>query len=200
MQMFRTIAQGRRREVPLRLFRILDKRFYRSSQVKFNLEELCVGKLGLSANYGPSQMLRIIARATDWLAECGYLRGFQTVRKSTSRSQRFTNGRNQQVIFYKQPKSRRQSTLSTTRRSLSASAPQNAPVEPDRLKLWIARQSEEQLSRWEHQALREQYGSVLERRLIEAERARGQTILGSGPIRQEYVRKYALRKSGRNVA
>ena len=73
MRMFRRIAEGRRREVPLRLWRILDKRFYNSDVARFKLRRLCEGTLGLSPNYGPAQMLRILDRAAKWLIECEYL-------------------------------------------------------------------------------------------------------------------------------
>lgn len=74
MAMWRKISSGRRREVPLRLFRILDKRFYHKGYVRFDVEQLCLGTLGISRDYAPSQMARIVKRAADWLIECGFLR------------------------------------------------------------------------------------------------------------------------------
>lgn len=74
MNMWRKISSGRRREVPLRLYRILDKRFYHKSYVRFDVRQLCLGTLGVSSDYAPSQMVRILKRASDWLVECGFLR------------------------------------------------------------------------------------------------------------------------------
>jgi hypothetical protein len=76
MQLFRKIAQGRRREVPLRLFRILDKRFWHKPTANFDLRRLCIGTLGLCPSYSPSQMIRVLNRAAKWLIECGYLDEF----------------------------------------------------------------------------------------------------------------------------
>ena len=83
MRMFRRIAQGRRREVPLRLYRILDKRFWHAPVARFNLSRLCIGTLGLSPTYSPSQMKRVLDRAAAWLVECGCLHDY---RYATERS------------------------------------------------------------------------------------------------------------------
>ena len=74
MTMWRRIGSGRRREVPLRLYRILDKRFYHKRYVQFDVRQLCLGTLGVSRNYCPAQMVRVLKRASDWLIECGFLR------------------------------------------------------------------------------------------------------------------------------
>lgn len=74
MNMWRKIASGRRREVPLRLYRILGKRFFRESAVTMNVRRLCVGTLGICSRNSPSQLKRILQRATDWLIKCGFLR------------------------------------------------------------------------------------------------------------------------------
>jgi len=73
MDMFRRIAKGKRKEVPLRLYRILDKRFHRRTVAKFSVRKLCVGTLGLKPDYCPTHMVRILKRASDWLIRCGYL-------------------------------------------------------------------------------------------------------------------------------
>ncbi len=73
MEMFRKISGGRRREVPLRLYRVLDKRFYNSHVAKFDLRKLCTGTLGLSGSYCPSEMTRVLERAANWLVECGFI-------------------------------------------------------------------------------------------------------------------------------
>ncbi len=73
MEMFRRIRTGRRKEIPLRLYRILDKRFYNSPVAKFDLRKLCIGTLGLSHSYCPSEMKRVLLRAADWLVECEFM-------------------------------------------------------------------------------------------------------------------------------
>ena len=77
MEMFRKVSSGRRKEIPLRLYRILDKRFYNTPVVRFDLRRLCSGTLGLSRSYCPSEMARVLKRAADWLIECGYLSEMQ---------------------------------------------------------------------------------------------------------------------------
>ena len=73
MAMFRKISCGRRKEIPLRLYRILDKRFYKTASIRFDLRRLCLGTLGLSESYCNSEMARVLRRAADWLIQCGYL-------------------------------------------------------------------------------------------------------------------------------
>ncbi len=73
MKMFRKISGGRRREVPLRLYRVLDKRLYNSHVARFDLRKLCIGTLGLSQSYCPSEMIRVLERAASWLIECGFI-------------------------------------------------------------------------------------------------------------------------------
>ncbi len=73
MEMFRKISRGRRREVPLRLFRILDKRFYKRQIVRIELKRLCVGILGLSPKYTPYEMSRSLKRAAKCLSEYEFI-------------------------------------------------------------------------------------------------------------------------------
>lgn len=74
MTMWRKISSRRKKDVALRLYRILDKRFYRKTYVRFDVAKLCIGTLGVSREYAPSQMVRLVQRAADWLVECGFLR------------------------------------------------------------------------------------------------------------------------------
>ena|GEM_PF-1537454 len=74
MVMWRKIASGRRREVPLRLYRVLAKRFFNCTSTTMKVRRLCVGTLGICRRNSPSQLKRILQRAVDWLIECGYLR------------------------------------------------------------------------------------------------------------------------------
>ena len=75
MEMFRRIANGRRREVPVRLYRWLDKQFYRSKVVRIDIERLGLGTLGLGGNFS-SELKRVIARASQILIECNFLEDF----------------------------------------------------------------------------------------------------------------------------
>jgi hypothetical protein len=173
MQLVRRIAQGRRREVPLRLFRILDKRFYHAPVAKFALRRLCIGTLGLCPDYSPSQMMRVLDRAANWLIECGYL---QDLRYSG-------RGRNLQVMFRKRVSSRLGRRAETTRDLPSSTA-------PDSLKGWLAGQAESDLQLLEEEALAIAFGSDLERSIVLQEREQGIPALRGGRIRQEYLRRF----------
>jgi hypothetical protein len=186
MTMFRRIARGRRREVPLRLFRILDKRFHSKSKVSFDLRSLCVDKLGLSGNYGPSQMVRVIQRAGDWLIECEYLRTFHISPQSTLTFAGGKARRSRKVAFYRQTAS--SGKTSRKRQSLANPQPKR---DADTLKIWLSNQQPEQLTSLEKQALESGYGTVLERNIVHDEIRKGRHTLSGGRIRQEYVRRFA---------
>jgi hypothetical protein len=173
MQLFRRIAQGRRREVPLRLFRILDKRFYHAPVATFDLHRLCIGTLGLCPDYSPSQMMRVLDRAARWLVECEYL---QELRYGG-------RGRSIQVSF------RKRVALRMERRAQSVRVLPKTP-ELDSLKNWLALQTEADLQRLEHDALASAFGSELERSIIVNEREEGIAVRTGGRIRQEYVRRF----------
>jgi len=189
MQLFRKIAQGRRREVPLRLFRILDKRFHYGPTTKFDLRRLCIGTLGLCSSYSPSQMVRVLDRAVKCLQDCDYL------------EEMWFNGAGKgiEVHFRRRPETPRR-----TRRALSDSAAEprkldSAPA-ADALKCWVASQSLSRLMQLEAEALEQGFGSELERRIIEAERERGAAIADGGRIRQEYLRRFAETSEPRKLA
>jgi len=74
MEMFRKISSGRRHDVALRLYRILDKRFHKRMTARFDVRKLCIGTLGVSDFHRPSELIRLLQRSADWLIECGYLR------------------------------------------------------------------------------------------------------------------------------
>lgn len=128
MDMFRTIAKGRRKDVPLRLYRILDKRFHKRVVAKFDVRKLCIGNLGLSPDYCPKHMLRVLERASNWLCECGYLREMRITQKG--------NGPELEAIFIK---ARAGQSLPRTKVSVSArdQAPEN------KLFAWYQKQPEE---------------------------------------------------------
>ena len=83
MNLWRKVGSQRRKEVALRLYRILDKRFYRKLHVRFDVAKLCLGTLGISRNYAPSQMVRVVERASQWLVKCGFLRDFRIQQGAT---------------------------------------------------------------------------------------------------------------------
>ena len=138
MELFRRIAQGRRREVPLRLFRILDKRFHYGPIAKFDLRRLCIGTLGLCASYSPSQMIRVLDRAAKWLVECDYLESVWYRGE----------GRSSEAIFRKRLRRRaaqRQTRL--TKDEVFHTDPSPSLPAPDALKAWLATQDEAELLR-----------------------------------------------------
>lgn len=172
MRMFSRIAQGRRREVPLRLYRILDKRFWHAPVARFNLSRLCIGTIGLSPTYSPSHMKRILNRAAAWLVECGYLQDM-----------RYATERGVEVVYF--------------REKPAAIAVKNTQPPPlavaesaDPLKLWLAKQSEITLLEQEQRALDSGFGSELERQIVIEARQKQISILASGRIRQMYVHRY----------
>lgn len=177
MRMFRRIAQGRRREVPLRLYRILDKRFWNAPVARFHLSRLCIGTLGLSPTYSPSQMKRVLDRAVAWLAECGYLQGV-----------RYATERGVEVVYFLE-----KSVVAVAKQPSAPSI--IVPETSDTLKRWLSSQTEAELWSLESAALESGFGSELERTIVVAERAKEVALLAGGRIRQEYVRRYC----GRNL-
>jgi plasmid replication initiation protein len=183
MQLFGKIAQGRRREVPLRLFRILDKRFYHSQVASFDLHRLCIGTIGLCPDYSPSQVTRVLDRAAKWLIECGYLEEFWYTGR----------GWNIEVFFRKRFASvrlRKQSTDKNRRYANTLVEQPPVEVREDSLKTWLSQHSEGDLHRWETEALENSFGSELERTIIVKEREKNVSVLNGGRIRQEFMRRY----------
>jgi hypothetical protein len=183
MQLFQKIAQGRRREVPLRLFRILDKRFYHAPTASFDLHRLCIGTLGLCPDYSPSQIMRVLDRAAKWLIECGYLAEFWYT----------GNRRNTEVFFRKRVASVQIRSQSPIGSRLALDSPAKLPhaiASEDTLKTWLASQSEAQLHRLETDALESLFGSELERTIVSGERSKNTSVLAGRRIRQEFVRRY----------
>ena len=172
MQLFRKIAQGRRREVPLRLFRILDKRFWHSPVARFNLSRLCTGTLGLCPTYSPSQMMRVLERAARWLVECGYLKDMRCVME-----------RGTPVVYF------RQRTSAEIAKKPIALKPETSPLE-DLLKRWLQSHPEVYLVAQETAAIACGFGSEFERDVVNSEREAGIPLLKSRRIRQEYVRRF----------
>ncbi len=183
MQLFRKIAQGRRREVPLRLFRILDKRFHYGPTTKFDLRRLCIGTLGLCPSYSPSQMARVLDRAAKWLIECEYLEDIWYGGQ----------GRNAEVSFRRRVDTPRRPPLQ--RRIANDNSHVEHPLRvvdnpADGLKAWLALQSEKDLFQRESEALNSGFGSELERRIVAEERSKNVPILSAGRIRQQYVHRF----------
>lgn len=183
MRMYHRIVQGRRREVPLRLYRILDKRFYKKTITRFPLRRLCIGTLGLSPNYGPAQMLRVLERAAKWLIDCEFLEdwwhkgtGNSIVvhfrKRVQSRALTDNNSRTERVVQYQLPHLDR------------------SPPEGDSLKDWVANHCDEELATAETDALESGFGPELQRRIAFDERQKGISVREGGRIRQDYVRRF----------
>lgn len=179
MELFRRIAKGRRREVPLRLFRILDKRFHFGNTAKLKLERLCVGTLGLSPTYSPSQMVRVLERATGWLAECGFLSGMKVTDRRLSRTS--------EVLFLKEDKPRSHRSLKMQGNS-STILPDPEPEDLHRL--WLRAQDAATLLAAEGEALMAGFGTELERKIVAEARSNGAPLSASGRIRTEFIEKF----------
>lgn len=181
MEMFRRIAKGRRKEVALRLYRVLDKRAYKKKgMVWLNMEKLSREKLGLCTSYRPSEMRRVIERACRWLIECGYLSEY-----------RF-NDENTRVGFVVE-----RGTRGRKRKGgLATENPEGALILKDGFE-WIAQYTDTELQRIESEAVATSFGTCFERRVVEEERNSGRTVRESGFVRKGYVKKYLDEKGKR---
>lgn len=183
MRMYHRIIEGRRREVPLRLYRILDKRFYKKTIARFPLQRLCVGTLGLSPNYGPAQMLRVLERAVKWLMECEYLEDWW--HQGTG---------NNLTVYFRRRVERRALTDNSARvsrvREHEDAKTVMAASQKDMLKEWIACQSDEELSIRESEALGAGFGSELQRKIVLEERQKGIRVRDGGRIRQLFLHDF----------
>ncbi|MEZ6103776.1 MAG: plasmid replication initiator TrfA [Pirellulaceae bacterium] len=178
MAMYRRINQGKRKEVAVRLYRVLDKRFYERTSTKMKLEKLCVGKLGLKPSYSPSQMRRIIERAASWLIKCGYLETYRFSIASDGTAA---------VLFHKGKKKRTCKTRNETVGDL-ADTNGNSSSAPD--DGWIGVVGENRLLELEDLAIAEKFGSDFERKMVRNSRSEGLSIAESGRIRKDYLRKF----------
>jgi hypothetical protein len=64
---------GLRLPTTKRLFRFLDKRFYRRDRIDFDLKTFACGHIGLSRTYAPTELKRRLRSALDELEEKGFL-------------------------------------------------------------------------------------------------------------------------------
>ena len=138
MEMFQKIRNGRRREVAVRLFRILGKKLWKKQTVKFNLERLCNSMVGLNAKH-PSRMRASIERAANVLVASGFIARFAFL--------------NECVVFSKTSPSPTTGKVANQRSSRN-----------DELRCWFDQQDPESLLEIEKLALYEDFGSSLSRR------------------------------------
>ena len=61
-----------------RMFRFLDKRFYRRERVDFDLKSFACNHIGMSASYAPTELKRRLRPALDELEEKGFLEPLST--------------------------------------------------------------------------------------------------------------------------
>lgn len=182
MEMFRRIANGKRREVPLRLYRWLDKQFYRKDTVTICVAKLSEGTLGLAGKY-PSEFVRVVTRAARVLVDVGYLGGFEfkagkkhsgtdaVFRKRTPKKK---SAMNRKIVDYAD---------STDRRN----------HEPDQCSIWINSTSEQELLELETSALNSGYGSSFQREAVLKERNGNRPVRQSRLIRQDFIWGYQKR-------
>lgn len=161
MEMFRRIANGRRREVPVRLFRILGKRLWKKQAVTLNLEKLCIGMLGLHAKY-PSRMRSTIERAAVVLVDAGFIGRFS-----------FSNDN---VTFYKQKTASVENKMPRKTKQTSE------------LRDWFLAQDPRKLLEAERAALTERFGTKFEQNHVRG--LVGSDFSSSMHIRRLYVRRY----------
>ena len=173
MDLFRRISTGRRREVPTRLFRILDKKLYKRRSVAFDVRHLGQGILGLAPNYSPSQMLRIILRASEVLKEEGFIGDVRVIESKPEIKVEFL-------------KASKKSALARKKRPESSAAVETY----DHTAAWIGKQDPNHLATWEADALRSCFGSELERNLIKNERMKVAPVKRGGALRRNYLHRY----------
>ncbi|TWU62353.1 Replication initiator protein A [Crateriforma conspicua] len=181
MEMFRRIANGRRRDVPVRLFRILDKRFYKTRIVRMKVDSIGVGIIGLSPNYSPSQLIRILERAGNCLIDCGYLRKI-----------RFEDSRGRWYVTFEKAVKRR-SSAKPSAVNVVQSEDCRLGGEPNPHTAWVQKQPTELLIRLENAALAASFGSELERERVHCCRKDNEPIADSGIMRHQYIQRYAER-------
>ena len=172
MEMFRRVSNGRRREVPTRLFRWVAKHFYKRRYVTFDALKLCVGTLGVSARY-PSEAKRALKRASDVLVDCGVLNSY-----------RFRNGKNrkQEIIFEKKGKTTGGTSL--TRQGDVTEQPETI------LREWLSNCTDEELAMAEDRLIAENAGSRFELDSICRDRKHGRSIRESGFVRLQLIKRF----------
>ncbi len=163
MEMFRKIAKGRRREVPLRLYRWLDKQFYRKNTVRMDVVKLGNGTLGLSGRY-PSELVRVLEKAAAVLIDCGFMEDVS-----------FISGTGQphvEVAFSKKRVKRKERRVRRSVQLLSEQHELRGDGQLSSTERWIADKIESDLYDAESRALGEQFGSKFERDQILEQRKR----------------------------
>jgi hypothetical protein len=181
MTLFRKIAEGRRREVPLRLFRILDKRFWHGPKADFDLSRLCKGTLGLCSKYSPAQMRRVLDRAATWLLECEYLEEW------------WYSGAGSNIEVHFRKRKERHAAKPRLLECVTKATDANKPA-TDTLKAWMGSQDEGVLRAYEDEALAAGFGREFERKLVMDEKSQGISLSQAGRTRQEFLRRFAERK------
>lgn len=174
MKMFRRVANGRRREAALRLYRWLDKQFYKQrAVVKFDLMSLCNGTIGYSYKF-PSDAMRSMQKAAEILIEAGFL-------SSVSFTETY---RGWDVTFRKATRKR---TSATTKRADLAEPARRE----DKFLQWVSRQSETKLFELESTALAENFGGKFLQDQVQSDRSKNTPFQESSDIRKLYVYNYA---------
>lgn len=173
MDTFRRIASGRRREVPLRLYRWLDKHFYRKSVTRIDVMKLGIGTLGLSNKY-PSDCVRVIKRAAEILIQCQVLADVEFTKKANSRIE---------AVFSKH-------NIKPERAAIASGQRVQAKARSCEISKWFGQQDSNNLLMLEAEALEIGFGKKLERDLVLSSRDRGNQLTSEQPIRLHYIRRY----------
>ncbi|MEM7316436.1 MAG: replication initiator protein A, partial [Planctomycetota bacterium] len=161
MELFRKIARGRRREVPIRLFRWLGKKFWPLTKqvVRFDLLRLAEGTLGLAERY-PSQVKRVLERAAQVLIDVGYLSEFQVVERR--------GGCGWDAVFVRRSVAARKPTLITKPKVFDSQQrlENDRAAAVDEIDAWMSNLSDSALNTNEQQALDSGFGTEFERKHI----------------------------------
>ena len=175
MDTFRRIASGRRREVPLRLYRWLQKRFYWKTPVKIDAMKLGIGTLGLSVKY-PSDCVRVLKRASKVLIDCRVLGDVKFARNR--------NSPQIDVTFIPIALCRKK-----RRKRAKGRDKQAAPRKPG-ISSWFQSHDSSQLLQLESAALESEFGKKFERELVLSARGKKLELTGNEQIRLQYIRRY----------
>jgi len=177
MQMFRRIANGKRRDVAVRLYRVLDKRFYHRRMQTFDVRKLCSEILGLNASY-VSKMTPSLERAGRVLVDCDYLKSF-----------RFREGANGilEVVFVKKTKAESSKSANVGDRHVTGTPEHQSESELD---LWLSSCTDLELESAENALLDQGFGDLFEVQSIRKQRAAGLSIRDSGFVRKGVVKRF----------
>lgn len=188
MNLLARIANGRRRDAAVRLFRVLDKHFYRKRIQSWDVRRLCEGTLGSQSKF-VSKMSPILEKAAKVLIDVGYLE-----------SMSYESGKHGQlkVVFVKADnagmcQSEELERSGVGRRDVKAENPPRLSAENS----WQVDFSDGELLALEQEALELGFGSKFERGIVLDERTRGVALRKSRLVRHQFLKRYVEQEASR---